>query len=199
MKDRYEFADKAVAELNKEFIRQFEPMRSVLKIDELNIMNSAKLLYEKLLKIVIEVYLEIALRAYNREAEVKKTSIDEDWLFELLFEYDPITRYMFMSEVERKRQRFAESLIASTNKSEAVDTALCLWSKMIAQYAIEVTDKAVEQAFIDNDVQRVRWITEEDNRVCSICAGREGKIYNLKDLPPKPHIGSRCTTTPVGR
>lgn len=48
-------------------------------------------------------------------------------------------------------------------------------------------------------VRRVRWNTAQDERVCSICAPRDGRIYHigsLSDLPPA-HRNCRCWVEPV--
>ena len=60
---------------------------------------------------------------------------------------------MYLHEVDRKRSRFAESLIASDTKTKEVETALRYWSAMVTQYAIEVTDAAVKQAYIDDGIK----------------------------------------------
>lgn len=61
---------------------------------------------------------------------------------------------------------------------------------------IDITDKAVEQAYLDNDVEKVVWVTIKDERRCVECRKRDGKIYDIAKVPPKPHLGCRCYLLP---
>lgn len=180
-----------------EMVRKFEPFRTIPE-DELHILNATKKLYKEFTEIFVNVYLRIAKNAYKRHSAKKNDDeIDREWIIEFLMAYDEVTKYIFMHEVERKQARFAEALIASKNKSKEVDTALHLIARQAMQAAIEVTDVAVNKAYRDNGVKKVRWVTEGDEKVCVECMERDGKIYILKKLPPKPHYGCRCYTVAV--
>ena len=115
----------------------------------------------------------------------------------LLSEYDPVTRYVYTHEVERKRMRLAEAYIASNGDSREVKKALRLWSNMIRQYSIAITDEALLLTYKKAGVEYVKWITEEDERRCGQCAERHGKVYRIDNVPPKPHMGCRCYFEPV--
>ena len=69
---------------------------------------------------------------------------------------------------------------------------MSLWSQQTAQYADIVTDAAVIQAFVDAGISKVRWITQEDEKVCKTCRERNGKVYPITELPEKPHWRCRC-------
>lgn len=114
-------------------------------------------------------------------------------LFDAPYKFDS---YVYMHEIERKCARFAESILASDNRAREVETALRYWSNMVTQYAIDITDKAVEQAYLDNDVEKVVWVTIKDERRCVECRKRDGKIYDIAKVPPKPHLGCRCYLLP---
>lgn len=190
----YEYTDVIIRYLNKRFIEVFRRLKSLVSFDELNVLQSTQLIYDELLTITEEKLLDLAVY-YNSTVKNVKTKIDRDWLYLLLNDYDPITKYVFMHEVERKRARLVESMIATKNPKE-IDTALRYWSAMVTQYAIEVTDAAVKQAYIDDGVELVVWVTILDDRRCKECEKREGKVYDIKDVPPKPHIGCRCYIVP---
>lgn len=180
-----------------EMIRKFEPFRTIPE-DELHILNGTKKLYKEFTELFIKAYLRIARNAYLRHSDKKREDeIDREWIIEFLLAYDEVAKYVFMHEMERKQARFAEALIASKNKSKEVDTALHLLARQAMQAAIEITDEAVNKAYKDNGVKKVRWVTEGDERVCIECMERDGKVYILKNLPPKPHYGCRCYTVAV--
>ncbi len=45
-------------------------------------------------------------------------------------------------------------------------------------------------------IQKVKWLTAQDERTCPICAPRDGKIYDI-DKVPDEHPGGRCTVVAV--
>lgn len=192
----YEYTDVIIRYLNKRFIEVFHRLKSLVSFDELNVLKSTRLIYDELMQITEEKLLELAVYYYNGTVKNPKTNIDREWLYLILDDYDPITKYVFLHEVERKRARLAESILASQNKSKEIDTALRYWSAMVAQYAIEVTDEAVKQAYVDDGVEMVMWVSMLDDRRCKECEKREGKVYDISNVPPKPHIGCRCYLVP---
>lgn len=192
----YEYTDVIIRYLNKRFIEVFHRLKSLVSFDELNVLQSTRLIYDELMQITEEKLLELAVYYYNGTVKNPKTNIDREWLYLILDDYDPITKYVFFHEVERKRARLAESILASQNKSKEIDTALRYWSAMVAQYAIEVTDEAVKQAYVDDGVEMVMWVSMLDDRRCKECEKREGKVYDISNVPPKPHIGCRCYLVP---
>lgn len=190
----YDFADKAIRDMNKRNLRAFDGLK-ILKFDELNVMKTVKKVYADSIKLALKRYLQIALDAYRKAKGKKK--IDRDWILDMLEEYDPVTMYLYMPEAERKRDRTAEAILSSDNKNEAVDRALKLWTLQNTHYAEKSVDEATLKAFRDNGVKKVRWVTAEDERVCEECQKRDGKIYPIDKLPPKPHYRCRCTYEPV--
>ena len=83
------------------------------------------------------------------------------------------------------------------NRDAQIDFALRQWSKQVGQYAINVTDYAVFQAFEDAGIEEVEWVTEHDQRVCSLCHKMDGKRYRIDEVPSKPHVNCRCTVIPI--
>lgn len=192
----YKYTDKIIRYLNRRFIRIFGNAKGITSFDALNVIEYSHSMYAELNKITEEKLLLLAKRIYKDNVKVARTDIEMAWLLGLLSQYDPITKYVYSNEIERKRSRFAESVIASNTKVKEIETALRLWSAMINQYAIEVTDAACLQAYVDNGIKTVKWVTVEDERRCSECLKREGKIYDIANVPPKPHIGCRCYFVP---
>lgn len=184
----YSRADKEVAKLNRYFIQEFLRFQAI-KLDELNVLRSAKAMYERMDKKARSAFVRIA-----------KEQDDDITIAEALFlleEYDPVTKYVYTHEVERKRMRFAEAFIASKGNASEVKTALRLWSNMIRQYSIAITDEALLLSYKKAGVEYVKWITEEDELRCAECAERHNKVYHIDSIPPKPHINCRCYFEPT--
>lgn len=200
----YEYADKVLRALRKEYIRLFNGFGGLASFDELNVLSSAKVLYQKLDDITKQGFLLAANRAYAdarndlKSFDVGADVLTEFWLLGWLNDYNPVTKYVYAHEVERKCARFAESVIASTARAAEIKTGLRYWSAMVAHYAIEVTDKATVKAYKDSGVKRVMWLTVPDERRCGRCFKRHGKVYDIDKLPPKPHLNCRCYFVPYG-
>ena len=104
----YKYADKVLKKLNLKFIRLFSKFKSQLHIDELNILSASRLLYEQLEESAEKAFLLIARDTYKKYGD-KHKQLDNDWVLDFLEEYDPVTKYVYLHEVERKQARFAES------------------------------------------------------------------------------------------
>jgi len=188
--------------MNKRNLRAFDRLKT-LKFDELNILQSVTKVYDDSTNLAKLRYLQIATDAYiealilagidrKKAEEMAEDSITEDWVLDMLEEYDPVTLYQFLPEAERKKQRLVEALIASHNKNEEVDKALRYWTLQVAQYAINSVDEATIEGFKEAGVKKVRWIAQDDKKTCRICEERDGKIYRIDKVPSKPHFNCRC-------
>ena len=217
----YEASDKAIAYINKECIKLFRKLKT-LKFDEANVLTETKAIYTQVDSISQRAYLELAKAVYDstydddeelllgiiagREITKGKDFIVDvtkgrttnfaEWLREVLNEYNPVTKYVWTHEVERKQSRCAEALI-STKSPKEVNAALRYWTQQTSQYSDDIEYKATVLAYKDMGIGKVRWVTEEDDRVCPICEAREGKVYPIDDIPPKPHYGCRCSIEPI--
>ncbi|MCH5203126.1 MAG: hypothetical protein J1F03_00175 [Oscillospiraceae bacterium] len=189
----YDYTDKIIAYLDKQLIDRYAKLKGLVSFDELNVMQSVSVLYQELSILVRKMFLQLAEHTYNAAVKRKSFgSIDEEWVDRLLNAYDPTSKYIFTHEEDRKRARLVEALIASTTKTKEIDAAMRSMSLMWRAYAIKVTDEAVLQAYEDEEEDNVRWIAEDDEKTCSVCLSRHGKVYAISKLPPKPHINCRC-------
>lgn len=183
--------------MNREFIRLFGKAKSLGNFDELNVINHSYGLYRELDEVARKGFNTLARRVYlengGKELEL---DIIIPYLLGILHDYNPVTKYIYSKEVDRKRSRYAESVIASPTKVKEIDRALRLWANMVTQYTIDITDVSYLQAYKDIGYTEVEWVTEEDDRVCEICEGRNGKVYPIDKVPAKPHIGCRCYFIP---
>lgn len=203
----YELADKAIRDMNRRNLRAFDRLKT-LKFDELNVLRSVKKVYDDSARLAKRRYLEIAEDAFlkammlagatRKEAEEElEDSITEDWVLDMLEDFDALTLYRFDTETERKAARTAESILASVDKNEAIDRALRLWTQQVSQYADNSVFYATIDSFKAAGVKKVRWSSERDGKVCKTCHERDGKVYSINKIPPIPHYHCRCILEPV--
>ena len=193
----YEYTDKIIRYMNKRFIRIFNRAKVLTSFDELHVFEVSREIYSEINDITVRQLLKLARYTYKKHRKKGDWNLEEAWLLGLLDDYDPVTKYVYVHEVDRKRARFAESVIASSTKAAEIDKALRYWSQMANQYAITVTDKAAIKAYKDDGVKEVIWITTDDDRRCAICAGLDRKKFKIDSIPEKPHWGCRCYVIPV--
>lgn len=203
----YDYTDQVIKYLTKQIIRCFGRSKlSILSFDELHAMNHVDELYKELERIIFKGYWKIAEHSYKRNlSEDAQGSITKKWLRKKLNDYDPVMFYVFMRELQRKKSKYAEAMVAANGfkgssgdvlKVAQTDAAMRSLSRMVNQFAIEVTDFAILKAYEDSGVEQVIWITEQDERRCSECAKLEGEIFELHEIPPKPHPNCRCRIYP---
>ena len=194
----YEYTDKVMKRLTQTMVRQFSSLKkkSVLGFDELNTLQAdVDKCYSACMREIRQAYLEIA-RHYYRNADGEDSVIDLIWIKHFLGGFDPVTKYIFDNEADRKRARAFEALAVTKSPAE-VDTALRLFHAQVKQWADNVTDEAIMEAYQSQGIKRVRWKTEEDSRVCKECGERNNKVYPIASVPDKPHIGCRCYLVPL--
>ena len=191
MKSPYSKTDKTIAYLNKQYAKLF---RSVAAFDELNVISASHDIYNRIYTLIEQEAARLSEAVYKKyKREENETEFDSmAFVLALLLGYGPVTKYIFKNELDRKRARFAESLIASETPYEEVSRALRLVAGMSAQFMDDVTFETLVQVFRDNGVERVRWVTSPDDRRCKQCASMHNKIYSIDNVPVKPHIHCRC-------
>lgn len=187
----YELTDIVIENIRKELIRNFSKLKSLLSYDELNVMSATKDVYSKIDLYVRQMFLQLMQAVYKKVTK-RTCPYNYAWLESFLLEYDEVSKYVYANEFERKRDRLAEALVASTKKNEEIDAALRYLSFMLTAYAVRVTDQVVLMAYRDIGIDAVRWKAEKDNKTCTICKHRNGHIYDIEQVPPKPHLNCRC-------
>lgn len=187
----YELTDIVIENIRKELIRDFSKLKSLLSYDELNVMSTTKAVYSKIDLYVRQMFLQLMQAVYKKVTK-RTCPYNYAWLESFLLEYDEVSKYVYANEFERKRDRLAEALIASSKKNEEIDVALRYLSFMLTAYAVRVTDRVVLTAYRDMGIDAVRWKAEKDNKTCTICKHRNGHIYDIEQVPPKPHLNCRC-------
>ena len=121
----------------------------------------------------------------------------------LLGEPNPVTNYLYYPEAERKRSRLYEVVMVALLTRNRVlyhdnlRKFSSLWHTQTVEYGITVIDKTRMKVLEINGIKKVKWIAEKDDKTCSICKERDGKIYDLDKIPPKPHYNCRCWIEPI--
>ena len=202
----YQSCDRAIRAMNRENVEAFGRLK-MAKWDELHIIRTVTAVYTQSARRARKRYHGVAWDAYliglmmcgipeKKARQMVREVITLTWVDRILERVDPVTQYRFDRETERKAYRLAEALEVAEKRNAEIDKALRLWSRMLSQYAINITDYAMIHAFEDAGVKRVRWVTQKDERVCSECASYDEKVFRINEIPTK-HWNCRCYLVPV--
>ena len=203
----YAEADSAIRTMNRKNLKAFNLLK-LAKWDEISIIRAVSAAYEESGRMAKRKYQEIAQGACLtalKEAGVSEAiasgmAMDEittDWILDMLEEVDQVTLYAFLPEMERKKQRLIEALAAAQNRNAEIDKALRYWAVQVGQYADNSVYRARLDAFRITGIERVRWVTQKDERVCGDCDSLDEQIFQIDSVPPPQHIHCRCFIVPV--
>lgn len=195
MESYYDLADKAVELLNRRAVKRFEDAKDKAAqdgFDELSVLSVTRELYDQLEADNRQVYLELAQERYQEAEPHGEEPPDLAWLLVLLAAYNAVTKVIYDNDVDRKRQYTTEGINSSTAKVTEFRRGLHWWSDLTSSYADIVTDESTLKAYRDAGVKKVRWVTAGDEKVCETCRERNGKVYSINSIPPKPHRRCRC-------
>ena len=187
----YRKTDKVIAYLSKQYAKLFKRLTS---FDELNVINVSHEIFDEAVILTEQEVTRLVKTVYDSKREGGEISSADalSLVLTLMLAYNPVTKYIYRNEMDRKRSRFAEGVIASDRPSEEVALAKRLMIATNKQFAEDATFAAIVQAYKDDGVERVRWVTAEDDRRCVECKSRHGNIYPINNIPPKPHRYCRC-------
>lgn len=205
----YEAADRAIKAMNREAVEDFGKLK-MAKWDKVSVIRTVLKVYRDSAKRARKRYYSVGFEAYllglymcdvkgGEAHQMAEKAITNEWVDRILSETDFVTLYRFDTEMERKAYRLAETLEVTEKRNQEIDKALKQWSQQLGQYAINVTDYAVVQAFEDAGVEMAEWVSERDNRVCNECYALNGQVFRINELPRKPHFACRCRIKPVFR
>lgn len=209
----YRHLDKLLVEAKEKLKTEITHV-GAMGFDALNVVNTRKVteeMFGRLLANNETMYLKAAKEAYRKGAKTaegagfsgEEENVDGSWLETFLLGYNLVTGYLYKKEADRKRLRLNEQILTAREFSDRqlFDTSLRrtanLWWTQTVQYGVSAVDEATIKAFKDKGVKRVRWVAADDEKTCSTCGGRDGKIYKISKIPEKPHYGCRCYVVPV--
>ena len=122
------------------------------------------------IRTVVSLYRKSAKKARKRYWEVA---------------YEAYILGMILAEVDTKEAR------KMADKSITME-----WVDQILDET-NFADDAVIQSFKDAGVERVQWLTSEDERTCHACNELHGMEFPIGEIPAKPHYGCRCRLKPI--
>lgn len=163
-------------------------------------------LYKDVLKIIKQEFLAavdpICADIYNEtlsmgfEGEVRE--MGAAWIESFLDKYNPVTKYVFRNEIDRKESRLFEALVAvMEERYQSYVTAENLLVRQIKQSCIDLEDEIEKNVYEDLGVEKVQWVAEDDDKTCGVCNELDGEIFELSEAPPKQHHNCRCYLIPV--
>lgn len=215
----YRHADRELKRIFRRMGAEFQNYALRAAWDSMNVIaitTEVDKMYSTLNEYLIDRYLHIARKAY-RDAwdelfpgQEPENELDIVYVAVLADRYDPKMEYQYSKEWIRKRDRLKEAIISVGQSSDALRVANTqrarqalararnLLERQVLEMADTVTDESRNEAFRDAGIERVRWNTQQDAKVCRTCQERDGQVYDIDDLPPK-HPYCRCWYSPVRR
>lgn len=172
----------------------------------LQIRKHVKKLYDNLERMIIKEFADVTTpieeelydEALDMGYDGDIRDLDEGFVAEFFEEYNPVTKYVFRNEMDRKESRLFESLVANVaDRTHSYATAEKLLVRQVRQYAIDLEDRIAKIVYEDVGVKKVQWVAEKDEKTCGDCHELNGTIYDLKDAPSKQHYQCRCYLIPV--
>lgn len=157
-----------------------------------------KTVKQEFLKIINEIYQTIYDEAVDMGFDGDIRNLDEAWIEEFFDRYNPVTKYVFSNEIDRKESRLFEALVSNElERLKSYAYAERLITNQIEQYAIDLEDSIEKTVYEDTNVKQVMWVAENDDKTCGVCKELNGQIFKLESVPYKPHYNCRCYLVPV--
>lgn len=202
----YRHADRFIKEITAYVDAEFQNMSVTARFDELTVTRAKKAVtdvYKRIRKRCRKAYWEIALAVHEEaylECENRKfKDFKQDFVDRILAAYDPVTRYAYDAEMERKMYRLIEGIMSCKTRQEMREVlrqSASVLLKQVSQYADNVTYDAILQTFVDAGAEKVQWVTMHDEKVCHECDERDGMVFSIENLPTR-HYHCRCYIVPV--
>ena len=204
----YHISNIAAEKITSKIHKEFRHNRLAL-FDEMNIVQTKKHIHklyksiyktvkQEFLKVVNEIYQVIYDEAVDMGFDGDIRNLDEAWVEEFFSLYNPVTKYVFSNEIDRKESRLFEALVSNElERLKSYAYAERLITSQIEQYAIDLEDSIAKVVYEDTNVKKVKWNAEDDHKTCGVCNELDGQIFDLNDVPPKQHYQCRCWITPV--
>ena len=119
-----------------------------------------------------------------------------------LASYNATTRYVYKNETQRKSARYNEGIIALNNPSgddtyQLMKDNIRYWVKQCEEISVDMEREVVIKQAQKAGYKKMRWDAVGDEKTCKECRKLNGQIFNIADIPPRPHYGCRCILTTI--
>lgn len=200
----YDYTDKIIRRINAMTVVQLTDL-PLTDFDELNVLDNVNQAYKMVDIFARAEYMKLFKDSYEKAAKVAKADDprsvdDEQVVVDILSKPNPVTRYIYSSEYERKRTRCYESLMSAKEKEVRkmlIMTAINVLCRQTKEFCNYITYMAMIKAYRDAGVLKVKWVALEDDKICEECADLDGTVHPIDNVPIKPHINCRCWLVPV--
>ena len=137
----YQKTDKVIAYLSKQYAKLF---RQVTSFDELNVIDVSYKIFDEAVILTEREVTRLVKIVYDSKRGGGEISTEDalNLVLTLMLAYNPVTKYVYRNEIDRKRSRFVEGVIASDTPREEVALAERLLISMNKQFAEDATFEA---------------------------------------------------------
>lgn len=85
----------------------------------------------------------------------------------------------------------------SKELARRMEVSLSDSKRIIRTETMRVLNDGCINAAKDRGYTHVEWLAENDERLCDVCSGMDGKIFPINEAPSINHPNCRCTILPV--
>ena len=209
--DLYRPYEAYAATLKRKIKQEFNRIR-LAGFDELNVIRVQSLtesIWKRVDRFNRDAYAEMCEWTYEwvyvqygeKPPHRDWTKVVDDWLRG----YDPVTRYIYDRELERKRLRLNEGILATRENQDrpgledVVRTAANLLLTQSLQYGLDLIGETELEAFqeaAEDEDALVRYNACNDSKTCNECWKLNGKVFRISAAPHIPqHYRCRCWYT----
>lgn len=193
----YEYIEKSIGSLKKKTQSTFNNSRlNLLKFDEISLLqvkNESNSLYKKLKRQSESFFL-----ALIHELAIDINFDENEYSLEhFLTSFSPVLLYSFETETDRKQARHFEAIasigdLRSPRVLEEQKKEIRYWMMQVEEIAVDIEREIFTKEAKKRGAKKVKWITKQDEKVCKDCADLNGKIFEIDNIPRRPHVGCRC-------
>lgn len=192
----YDPLDKVYNDYCSRLIREYERFKRKLK-KEKNLLASVSVLFDDIVLLLSYYFIDVCDQYTNSNRIVFKVRK------ELFHERNKLTKIILKNEIQRQRAKLEEALSDEELKAKDINVeslrSLKRISKLLKTYGEQAVDKTVIEEYQANKITKVKWIALSDVKVCDICSSLNGKIFEIDEVPAKPHFNCRCWIVPYDK
>ena len=207
----YEYIDKNIEKYRKQIQRLFNNSRlrisaryspeTLEKVSTAEIKKLLKKLKQKDHDFFWLMLFYILALPEDADLEYELRELDFDFSA-FLASYNATTRYVYKNEIQRKSARYNEGIIALDNPFgddtyQLMKDNIRYWVKQCEEISVDMEREVVIKQAEKAGYKKMRWDAVGDEKTCKECQKLNGQIFDIADIPPRPHYGCRCILTTI--